>query len=114
MELANTGDQMLKGVRGGFKRGNTTLAVIATNARLTKVEAGKLAQMASLGMARTVYPANTMFDGDTVFALATGVVEADINAVGIAAAEALAASIVRAVRLAPTLGGVPGLAGPLA
>ena len=90
---------------------NTTLAVVATNARLTKVQATKLAQLASLGMARTIYPVNTMFDGDIVFAFAPAEKSADINALGVAAAEAVAQAILRAVRLAPTLGGVPGLAG---
>lgn len=96
-------------VRGWAGR-NTTLAVVATNAVLTKVEARKLAQLASLGMARTIYPVNTMFDGDTVFALSIGERHADINSLGIAAAEALGESILRAVRLAHTLGGIPGLA----
>ncbi len=88
---------------------NTTLAVVATNARLTKVQATKLAQLASLGMARTIFPVNTMADGDTMFALSLGDREADINALGVAAARAVAQSILRAVRLARTLGGVPGL-----
>ena len=88
---------------------NTTLAVVATNARLTKVQATKLAQFASLGMARTIYPVNTMFDGDITFALSIGDKTADINALGLAAAEAVAQAILRAVKLAKTLGGVPGL-----
>ncbi len=91
--------------------GNTTLAVVATNARLNKVQANKLAQFASLGMARTIYPVNTMADGDIAFALSLGTLPADINNLGVAAAEAVAQSILRAVRLATTLGGVPGLAG---
>jgi L-aminopeptidase/D-esterase-like protein len=90
---------------------NTTLAVVATNARLTKVQARKLAQLASLGMARTIYPANTMADGDITFALALGEQEADVNVLGVAAAEALAEAILRAVKLAKTMGGIPGLAG---
>ena len=94
----------------GWAGSNTTLAVVATNAVLTKVQANKLAQFASLGMARTIYPVNTMFDGDTVFALSLGDRQADINSLGVAAAEALAESILRAVRLAHTLGGIPGLA----
>ena len=88
---------------------NTTLAVVATNARLAKVQATKLAQLASLGMARTIFPVNTMADGDTVFALSLGERAADINALGVAAAQAVAESILRAVRLARSLGGVPGL-----
>ncbi len=90
-------------------RANTTLAVVATNARLDKVETTKLAQFASLGMARTIYPVNTMLDGDTTFALSLGDRRADINTLGIAAAEAVAQAILRAVKLAKTMGGVPGL-----
>ena len=110
MELADTEREMLHGARGNFIRQNTTLAVVATNARLTKVGATKLAQQAALGMARTIFPVNTMFDGDIVFALSTGTAEADINTLGSMAAEAVAQAVVRAVRSAPTLGGVPGLA----
>ena len=88
---------------------NTTLAVVATNARLSKVEATKLAQFASLGMARTIYPVNTMFDGDTDFALSLGDRRGDINTLGVAAAEAVVQAILRAVKLARTLGGIPGL-----
>lgn len=110
-ELAGTAEQMKRGLRGGFGRANTTLAVVATSARLTKVAATKLAQMAGLGMARTIDPVNTMFDGDLVFALSLGEAAADINALGIAAAEAVSQAILRAVRSAPTMGGVPGLAG---
>jgi putative ABC transport system permease protein len=61
------------------------------------------------GMARTIYPVNTMFDGDIVFALSLGSLRADINTLGVAAAEAVAVAIVRAVTLAKSLGGVPGL-----
>jgi L-aminopeptidase/D-esterase-like protein len=84
--------------------------VVATNARLSKVQARKLAQFASLGMARTIYPVNTTFDGDTVFALSLGSRSADLNTLGVAAAESLSAAILRAVRLSKSLGGVPGLA----
>jgi L-aminopeptidase/D-esterase-like protein len=89
---------------------NTTLAVVATNARLTKVQATKLAQFGSLGMARAISPVNTTMDGDITFALSLGRETADINALGVAAAEAVAEAILRAVRNATALGGVPGLA----
>lgn len=108
-EFANTHEVMKRGSAIHFIRSNTTLGVIATNAVLTKVEATKLAQFASLGMARTIYPVNTMADGDTVFALSLGDRRADINILGVAAAEALAEAILRAVKSAKTLGGVPGL-----
>jgi L-aminopeptidase/D-esterase-like protein len=109
MDFADTEAQMKRGGRGGFMGENTTLAVVATNARLSKVQATKLAQMAHLGMARTIFPVNTMFDGDIVIALSMGRAEADVNALGVAAAEAVAGAIVSAVRAARSLGGVPGL-----
>jgi L-aminopeptidase/D-esterase-like protein len=107
--FANTVEQMMRRELGSLRGSHTTLAVVATNAKLTKVQANKLAQFASLGMARTIYPVNTMADGDTAFALSVGDREADINMLGVAAAEGLARAIVRAVRFARTLGGVPGL-----
>jgi L-aminopeptidase/D-esterase-like protein len=112
MELADT-EAVMKagGLRDVFERRNTTLAVVATNARLSKVETGKLAELAGLGMARTIYPVYTMFDGDTTFALSLGDARADVNTLGVAAAEAVAQAVVRAVRNAPSTGGVPGLAG---
>ena len=62
---------------------NTTIGVIATNARLTKVQATKVAQMAHDGLARAIYPAHTMGDGDAIFALATGAIEgAEVSRVG--------------------------------
>jgi L-aminopeptidase/D-esterase-like protein len=110
-EFIDTAGEMMRGVAIGGTTGNTTLAVVATNARLNKVQANKLAQFASLGMARAINPVNTMADGDIAFALSLGALQADINILGVAAAEAVAQSILRAVRLAKTLGGVPGLAG---
>jgi L-aminopeptidase/D-esterase-like protein len=88
---------------------NTVIAVAATNARLNKEQANKLAQMAQDGISRAIRPAHTMLDGDTVFALATGEVQADVNTVGAFAAEALAQAVLRAVRAAYGAGGVPGL-----
>jgi len=90
---------------------NTTLAVVATNARLTKLQARKLAGLGSLGMARSICPVNTMVDGDIVFALSLGTREAGIDSIGVAAAEAVATAIVRAVESARGMGGLPGLAG---
>jgi len=63
-------------------------------------------------MARTIYPVNTNFDGDLCIALSLGNETAELNTLGVAAAEAVAKSILLAVRSAPALGGVPGLAGP--
>lgn len=89
--------------------GNTVIAVVATNARFDKAQATKVAQMAHDGLARTVRPAHTMLDGDTIFALATGQKKADVSTVGAYAAEALAQAIVRAVQAAKPAGGLPAL-----
>jgi L-aminopeptidase/D-esterase-like protein len=112
MELANTEVAMKTGAHRDWGRQNTTLAVVATNARLSKVGATRLAEMANLGMARSIYPVNTSFDGDLCIALSVGNETAELNTLGVAAAEAVAKSIVLAVKSAPSLGGVPGLAGP--
>jgi len=108
--LMKAGGLPPRGPRAGERR-NTTLAVVATNARLSKVEAAKLAEFGTLGMARTIYPVYTMFDGDATFALSIGDARADVNILGVAAAEAVAQAVVRAVQNAPSMGGVPGLAG---
>ena len=85
---------------------NTVIGVVATNGKLRKPEAQKVAQMAHDGIARAVNPAHTMFDGDTIFALATGEAPADPTLVGAFAAEMTAKAIRRAVRSASTLAGV--------
>jgi L-aminopeptidase/D-esterase-like protein len=89
--------------------GNTVIGVVATNARLNKEQANKVAQMAHDGLARAVRPAHTMFDGDTLFALATGAVEVDPNLVGAYAAEVTAGAIRAAVRHAASLHDVRAL-----
>lgn len=84
-------------------RDNTVIGVVATNARLTKDQVNKLAQMANSGVARTVNPAHTMYDGDTMFALAAGEIEANVSVVGAFAAEAVAQAIRNAVLEATSL-----------
>jgi L-aminopeptidase/D-esterase-like protein len=86
---------------------STVAGVVATNGRLTKEETNKVAQMAHDGVARTVRPAHTLLDGDTLFALATGDKRADVNLVGAYAAEVVAEAIVRGVRAAESAGGLP-------
>ena len=88
---------------------NTTLAVVATNAALTKAQATKIAQMAHDGYARAIYPAHLTSDGDTVFALATGghAGAADVNLLGALAADVTADAIVRGVRAARGIPGYP-------
>ncbi len=86
---------------------NTTIGVVATNARLTKAQISVVARMAQAGIARTIRPAHTLLDGDALFALSFGDVPGDVTAVGSAAAEAVAMAVVRAVQAAETLLGVP-------
>jgi len=109
-DFADTADQLKRGARSRFAGANTTLVVVATNAALDKAGAQKLAALAQIGMARTIRPVNTPYDGDLVIALSLGKRQADLTALGVAAADAVSEAILRAVRLAPTLGGVPGLA----
>ena len=90
---------------------NTTIGIVATNASLTKAETTKVAQMAQDGVARTIYPAHTTRDGDTVFSLATGAWtgNADVTVIGALAADAMAEAILRAVRSATSLPGFPSV-----
>jgi L-aminopeptidase/D-esterase-like protein len=90
--------------------GNTVIGVVATNARLTKEEAGKVAQMTQDGLARAIRPAHTMLDGDTIFSLATGARPANVSLVGAYAAEVFARAIVKAALAATAAGGLPAAA----
>jgi len=102
-------------VRPSFSGANTVLAVVATNVALTKIEAQCVATLASAGMAKVISPAHTQFDGDIVFVLSVApgasAAKADVNALGTAAAEAVARAIVRGVTQVETLGDVPGIKG---
>lgn len=93
------------------RRENTTLVVVATDARLNKVQASRLAQFASQGMVRSIRPVHMGMDGDVAFALSCGDISIPLDVLGVAAAEAVAEAVARAVRTAKSLGGVPGLAG---
>jgi len=94
---------------GVATKANTVIGVVATNAKLTQAEATKVAQMAQDGLARTIRPAHTMLDGDTIFALSTGGKKADVSTVGAFAAEVMAQAILRAARNAVPAGGLPGM-----
>jgi L-aminopeptidase/D-esterase-like protein len=96
---------------GGRPGENTTIGVVATNARLTKSQATKVAQMAHDGLARAVYPAHTPMDGDTLFALSLASWEgaADVGVLGTLAADAVVEAILRAVRAAEGVAGFPAV-----
>jgi L-aminopeptidase/D-esterase-like protein len=117
--------QIVAGARGpsgqGFlaasSMGNTTIAVVVTTATLSKHQVNKIAQMAHDGIAQTIYPAHTMFDGDTIFGLAMGpksqhmtnstIAASQVSAIGAAAATTIARAIIKAVQYATELHGVP-------
>jgi L-aminopeptidase/D-esterase-like protein len=88
---------------------NTTLAVVATNATLTKTDAKRIAEMAHDGFARAIVPSHTPVDGDTIFTLATGTRagRADTGLIGIVAADVVAHAIIRSVRAAHSIPGIP-------
>jgi L-aminopeptidase/D-esterase-like protein len=118
LPIAGTRHMTTQDPTPGNPFGNTTIAVIATNAALTKAQTNKVAQMAHDGMAHVIRPAHTMFDGDTVFALAsanrTASTQHDpasaaqqVSVLGAAAANTLARAIVKAIRAARDLHGIP-------
>ena len=96
---------------GGLPPTNTTIGVVATNATLSKEQANKLASVAHDGLAMAIRPAHTMIDGDTIFALATGGLDrpADMNRLCAAAVVCVSRAIVRGVRKAKGIGGVPAV-----
>ena len=86
---------------------NTTIAVVATNARLSKAGATKVAQMAHDGLARVIRPAHSPMDGDTVFALSLGDKESNVGRIGAVSADVLAEAVINAVMSAEPLHGIP-------
>jgi len=88
---------------------NTTIGLVATNARLTKTQAQRMALMADDGFARAIFPSHTVGDGDTVFALATGQWTGEVNLtqIGALAADVMARAIVRAATEATGLPNIP-------
>ncbi len=108
LDFANTVDSLKKGfVKKQFGLVNTTLGVVATNARFNKREITKVAQMAQAGMIKTISPVHTTFDGDLIFALSAGDIEADINKVGVLSDFVVAEAIKRAVKKADGFGILP-------
>jgi L-aminopeptidase/D-esterase-like protein len=92
---------------GFASRSHTVIGVVVSNAKLDKDQTNKVAQMAHDGIARTVRPAHTMLDGDTIFALSIGERKVDVNIVGAFAAEVFSQAILRAVLKAEPVAGIP-------
>jgi L-aminopeptidase/D-esterase-like protein len=90
---------------------NTTIGLVATNAKLTKAEVSRMALMADDGYARAIFPSHTMGDGDTVFSLATGrwTGQVDVSLIGALAADAMAKALMQAVTQATGLPNIPAV-----
>jgi L-aminopeptidase/D-esterase-like protein len=102
--------KMMASENGGYRRvfhANTTIGVVATNARLNKAMAVRVAMMAQDGYARTIQPIHTLGDGDVVFCLATGEVQEDVSRIGALAAAVMARAVVKGVKAAESLHGLP-------
>lgn len=107
-EFVDTAAHIRRGiVRQRFGEPNTTLGVIACNARLSREQAQKIAQMGHNGLAKAISPIHTLFDGDIVFVLAHPEIEADLHVVGLLAEEALRLAVDRAIKKAHGLGVLP-------
>lgn len=102
--LLDTIEIMKAGHLAKLEGQNTTIGVVATNAKLDKAMANKVAEMTHNAYAKAINPVHTMFDGDTVFALATNEVDADVNLVGILAVEAMTKAIANAIYNAESYG----------
>lgn len=104
--LASTSEAMKNITELSFSvfKGNTTLGCIVTNAKLTKAQAKKVAMMAHNGYARAIRPVHTSADGDSIFTMATGNVEVQLDAVGVIAADVMAKAIARAVKVPSAYG----------
>ncbi len=107
--FANTWESFKRGIipTHFVVQNNTTLGVILTNAGLTPYQTRKLAQMGQNALARSIAPVHTLFDGDTIFSLSLGDIEADLNQIGVLGQEMLQEATLRAIRQADGLGLIP-------
>jgi L-aminopeptidase/D-esterase-like protein len=108
-QLANAAASLLElETLGGFSETNTVLGVVATNAKLTKAELTRVAQMAQAGIARAVVPAHSLYDGDTIYALSTGShTGVEVTVVGALAAQLMGQAIINGILHAVGVGGLP-------
>lgn len=103
--ILNSYELMKSGVnKGGFSIDNTTIGIVATNAKLDKAQCTKISQMAHNGYAKAIFPIHTPHDGDTIFTISTGDVETDITLLGSLAAEVVEESIINAIKKADSMG----------
>ncbi|WP_042277239.1 P1 family peptidase [[Clostridium] dakarense] len=106
-KILNSYELMKKGInKGGFNIDNTTIGVVATNAKLDKAGCKKVSQMAHNGYAKSIFPIHTPHDGDTIFTMATGEVEADITLLGSLATEVVQKSVINAIKNANSVNNI--------
>ncbi|MGL5642167.1 MAG: P1 family peptidase [Paraclostridium sp.] len=106
--FSNTYKLMKQGVnKGGFNIDNTTIGIVATNAKLTKAQCKKISQMSHNGYAKAIFPIHTPHDGDTIFTISTGEIEADITLLGSLATEVVEKSIINGVKNAKSINNIP-------
>lgn len=86
--------------------GNTTIGVVVTNGKFNKSEITKIASMSHNGYGRTMRPAHSIYDGDTIFAMSTGYVEADLSVVGMLAAKVMSKAVINSVKNAKSMFGI--------
>lgn len=104
----NTYELMKQGVnKGGFNIDNTTIGIIATNAKLSKSQCKKISQMAHNGYAKAIFPIHTPHDGDTIFTISTGEIESDVTLLGSLATEVMEKSIINAIKNSEGVGEIP-------
>ncbi|MGL5507910.1 MAG: P1 family peptidase [Paraclostridium sp.] len=104
----NTYELMKQGVnKGGFNIDNTTIGIIATNAKLNKAQCKKISQMAHNGYAKAIFPIHTPHDGDTIFTISTGEIESDVTLLGSLATEVMEKSIINAIKNSEGVGEIP-------
>lgn len=103
-EILNTYQIMKSGItKGGFNIDNTTIGVVATNAKLTKAQCKKVSQVSHNGYAKTIFPIHTPHDGDTIFTMATGEIEIDITLLSSLATEVVEKSVINAIKSADSV-----------
>lgn len=108
--FAGTVNLFKKGVKFKMEEfQNTTLAVVLTNAKFSKAELGRIANIAQTGLARVISPVHTVADGDIVIATSCGGLPQDANLVGVISAELAEKAILRAIEQSSSLGGIPGI-----
>ncbi|MBW1972714.1 MAG: peptidase S58 family protein [Deltaproteobacteria bacterium] len=107
-EFVNSSLQIRQGViRERLGEMNTTLCVIATNAKLLKPDVTKVAQMGQVGLSRTISPLHSTFDGDIIFAFSLGKIDANVNTVGLLGEEAIKQAVINAIKKADGFGIIP-------